>query len=140
MSRKAIRQYFITPRLAKGGIYPKILSSCVWSEKIPNVAIGKKAVITYVNGKWFANVKDKQIINATKTDNLSIVALDPGVRTFQTSFSPLESSSYGDKFVEDKLVPLMVKLDKLLSMRDLFYQQNRREQWVQNRLKWVEMG
>jgi len=136
MSRMVPQQYFVAPRLsAKKQIYPNILKGCTWTEKVPEDAIGKTVIVTYTNGQWFANVKFVQPIQQVATKGLSIVALDPGVRTFQTAFSVEDAISYGDQFVNDKLVPLMSELDRLLSERDKFHSKDRSLQWVKDRLK-----
>jgi len=136
MSRMAPQQYFVAPRLSpKKQIFPNILKGCTWTEKVPEDAIGKTVVVTYTNGQWFASVRFVQPINQVVTKELSIVALDPGVRTFQTAFSVEDAISYGDQFANDKLVPLMSELDRLLSERDKLHNEDRSLQWVKNRLK-----
>ena len=136
MSRMAPQQYFVAPRLSpKKQIFPNILKGCTWTEKVPEDAIGKTVVVTYTNGQWFASVRFVQPINQVVTKELSLVALDPGVRTFQTAFSVEDAISYGDQFANDKLVPLMSELDRLLSERDKLHNEDRSLQWVKNRLK-----
>ncbi len=133
MSRNAPQQYFVVPRLsAKKQVFPKILKGCTWTEGAPDEAIGKTVVVTYTNGQWFANVRLIQSVEPTKTEALSIVALDPGVRTFQTAFSGNDAVSYGDGFVNERLVPLMLELDRLLSTRDKLKQKDGSKQWVQD--------
>lgn len=135
MSRNAPHQYFIVPRLSpKKQIFPKILKGCTWTESVPESAIGKTTVVTYSNGQWFASVKFEQPLNQTKSKKLSVIALDPGVKTFQTAFSPNSAISYGEGFVNERLVPLMLKLDRLLSTRDQLKQQNSAKPWVIDRL------
>ncbi|EDN65511.1 hypothetical protein BGP_1227 [Beggiatoa sp. PS] len=119
----------------KKQIFPNILKGCTWTEKVPEDAIGKTVVVTYTNGQWFASVRFVQPINQVVTKELSIVALDPGVRTFQTAFSVEDAISYGDQFANDKLVPLMSELDRLLSERDKLHNEDRSLQWVKNRLE-----
>jgi len=136
MSRMAPQQYFVAPRLSpKKQIFPNILKGCIWTEKVSEDAIGKTVIVTYTNGQWFANVKFVQPIQQAVSKELSIVALDPGVRTFQTAFSVEEAISYGDQFVNDKLVPLMSELDRLLSERDKLHNEDRSLKWVKDRLK-----
>jgi IS605 OrfB family transposase len=136
MSRNAPQQYFIVPRLsANQQIFPRILKGCKWTELVPYEAIGKTVIVTYTNGQWFASVNLNQSIKPTKSETLSIVALDPGVRTFQTSFSGEDAVSYGDGFVNNRLAPLMLELDSLLSKRDKLHCEDKSKQWVRNRLK-----
>ncbi|TGO02476.1 hypothetical protein PN36_24395 [Candidatus Thiomargarita nelsonii] len=74
-------------------------------------------------------------IEPTKSEALSIVALDPGVRTFQTTFSGTDAISYGAGFVNDRLVPLMLELDGLLSARDKLPNEVQYKQWVKDMSK-----
>ncbi len=136
MSRNAPQQYFVVPRLSSNKqIFPKILKGCRWTECAPSEAIGQTVIVTYTNNQWFASVKSNQSVEPTKTQSLSIVALDPGVRTFQTAFSFDSAVSYGDGFVNDRLVPLMLELDALLSARDKLHHEDKSKQWVKDRLK-----
>ncbi len=136
MSRNAPQQYFVVPRLSsKKEIFPRILKRCKWTEEAPIDAIGQTVIVTYTNGQWFANVKMNQSVEPIKSEALSIVALDPGVRTFQTAFSGLDAVSYGDGFVNERLVPLMLELDRLLSARDKLHREDKSKQWVKDRLK-----
>jgi putative transposase len=136
MSRNAPQQYFVVPRLsANQQIFPRILKGCKWTEDVPEEARGKTVIVTYTNGQWFASVKLNQSIEPIKSEELSLVALDPGVRTFQTAFSGSDAVSYGDGFVNDRLVPLMLKLDRLLSARDKLLREDKSKQWVKDRLK-----
>ncbi len=137
MSRCANSQYFVAPRLSpKKEIFPRILHGCHWSETVPDGAKGKTTIVTYTNGQWFASVRQEPKIPKQKLEHLSVVALDPGVRTFQTAFSYQDATQYGDKFVETKLVPLMLGLDHLLSLRDKLLNDDQSKQWVQDRLKY----
>ena len=139
MSRCASSQYFVAPRLSpKKEIFPRILHGCRWSETVPDEAKGKTTIVTYTNGQWFASVRQEQAVPKQKLEHLSVVALDPGVRTFQTAFSDQDASQYGDKFVESKLVPLMLRLDHLLSLRDKLLNEDKSKQWVQDRLKYCK--
>jgi len=135
MSRNNAKQYFIVPKLSpKKSIFPRILGNCHWVETPYDEAVGKTVVVSYVNQQWFACTKYSQEIKPKKTELLSIVALDPGVRTFQTTFSENETIAYGDGFVKEKLVPLMLLLDKCLSKRDWLNKEDRTKQWVRDRL------
>jgi len=138
MSRNAPQQYFVVPRLSpKKQVFPKILKACTWTEDVPDEAIGKTTIITYSNGQWFASVKFEQPVAQTKNQELSIIALDPGVRTFQTAFNTDSAISYGEGFVNERLVPLMLELDRLLSTRDKLKQEDRSKQWVQDWLIYI---
>ncbi len=135
MSRNAPKQYFVVPRLsANKELFPKILKGCTWVETPTDEAVGKTTLVTYTNGQWFAHVQLKQSITPTKNQELSIIALDPGVRTFQTAFGLDSAISYGEGFVNERLVPLMLELDRLLSKRDQLKQEDTSKQWVIDRL------
>jgi IS605 OrfB family transposase len=136
MSRNEATQYFIAPRLSKGKkIFPRFLNDFHWSEPCPDSAIGRTVVVKRENGQWFANVQSIMTTQESKAENLKIVALDPGVRTFQTAFSEVDSVHYGSDFVGDKLAPLMLELDSLLSQRDRLRNQDQSQQWINDRLK-----
>jgi IS605 OrfB family transposase len=136
MSRNTSQQYFVVPRLSSNKqIFPRILKGCKWTEEAPKEAVGQTVIVTYTNGQWFASVKLNQSVEPIKTQALSIVALDPGVRTFQTAFSFDSAVSYGEGFVNSRLVPLMLELDALLSARDKLHREDKSKQWVKDRLK-----
>jgi transposase len=104
-------------------------------------AKGKTTIVTYTNGQWFASVRQEQAVPKqakARTSLCSVVALDPGVRTFQTAFSYQDATQYGDKFVETKWVHLMLGLDHLLSLRDKLLNEDKSKQWVQDRLKYCK--
>ncbi len=135
MSRNEASQYFIAPRLSKSKtVFPRFLGDFHWTEQCPDSAIGRTVVITRTNGQWFANVQARIEADKVKQDNLKIVALDPGVRTFQTAFSEHDSIDYGANFQKEKLVPLMVELDSLLSKRDrIKNEKDQSKQWLNDR-------
>ncbi|KHD09707.1 hypothetical protein PN36_19820 [Candidatus Thiomargarita nelsonii] len=140
MSRNAPKQYFVVPKLSPNKqIFPRILKGCKWTENVPNEAVGKTVIVTFTNGQWFASVKLNQSVEPVKSESLSIVALDPGVRTFQTAFSGKEAVSYGEGFVNNRLVPLMLELDALLSARDKLHCEDKSKQWVKDRLKNINL-
>jgi IS605 OrfB family transposase len=137
-SRNASEQAFIAPRLSKKkAVFPLLLGTCHWFETVPDEAIGKTVIVKYQQGHWFACVQKIQIIPPQKTNTLSIISLDPGVRTFQTGFSQHDATQYGDQFVETKLVPLMLEMDRLISLRDQLHKKDRSQQWVQDRLRFI---
>jgi len=138
MSRNSSKQYFISHKLSsKKQIFPKLLGDCYWTESPPDCAVGKTVVVTYSNGEWYASVRYDQTICTPKTEDLKVVSLDQGVRKFITSFSETESVFYGKNFVKDKLVPLMTRLYKALSIRDKLKQLDKSKQIVRDRLVWI---
>lgn len=99
---------------------------------VPDEGIGKTTIVTYINGQWFASVKFEQSVNRTKDKELSIIALAPGVRTFQTAFNTDSAISYGEGFVNERVVPLMLELDRHIDTRDQLKQEDQSNQWVQD--------
>lgn len=120
MSWKHSPKYFICLKLGeKGKIYPRQLGNVYYTEDIPEEAIGRNTIISYDNGEWYACTQ--KIITKRNIDlftNKSIIALDPGVRTFITAFNDGQVNIYGEDFVKDKLLPLSIKLSSLQSKRD----------------------
>jgi len=55
-----------------------------------------------------------------------------------TSFSENESTKYGDNFAEEKLLPLMLAKDRLLSQRDLLKKEPVFAQWVGDAFRFIE--
>lgn len=135
MSRMEAAQYFVSPRLSQSKmIFPRLLGDFHWSEPCPDSSVGKTVIVTRVNDQWFASVKAVVETAKVKQGNLKIVALDPGVRTFQTAFSVNDAIDYGANFQKERLAPLMVELDALLSKRDLLAnEQDQSKQWINDR-------
>ena len=53
----------------------------------------------------------------TNNPKLDIASLDPGVRTFQTMYSPNGMiGKFGDDICNKKLIPIAKKIDKLNSL------------------------
>ncbi|QKE50206.1 putative transposase [Faustovirus] len=69
-------------------------------------------IITKQANKWYICVLIKNNkIETVKKD--SLVALDPGGRTFQTYFSQNELGKFGDGFYENNIKPINERIDKL---------------------------
>lgn len=144
MSWKNSTRYFLVNKLGKKGtIYTKSLGNLICSEEIPDEAILKSAIVTYNHGQWFVSVQYFNAIAQIRTSNTrKIVAIDPGVRTFATTYSQTKSIKYGHDFVNEKLVPIMLRLDDLLSQLDLVKNHKAKyskdeaiPQWISNRIK-----
>ena len=72
--------------------------------------------ITFKHGRWFVNTLRK--INTRGAENQGLVcAIDPGVRTFATTFNGSCSIKYGDNFYQDRIFPLLLKLDKQIGKK-----------------------
>lgn len=113
-SAKNPRQSLIWQKLSKGFIEKQF---CI-TEDYPEESLGKQARVVYDKGRWFL-LAQKQMtsVGQDEIQAQNIVAIDPGVRTFVTTFSSHESVSYGDRFFEERVMPLLLKMDNLYSLR-----------------------
>lgn len=140
MSFKYSPKYFLCFRLGfKGTIYPRSLGEVSYAETVPEEAIGKCTTIKYENGEWYACCQYKQKVQTIQRTKKRIIALDPGVRTFMTGFNDSQVKIYGENFAKEKLVPLALKINAIISERDkLFNILNKDKesvpQWIKDRL------
>jgi putative transposase len=113
-SLKDVKQTFILQRLSQGFVDKQMLLT----ERLPKECISRTTTFSFERGQWFICA---QILIVTKAQGeiqaQRIVALDPGVRTFQTAYSIDQCTSYGQSFYTDKVFPLLLRIDKLLGMR-----------------------
>jgi len=139
-SRKKLIQSFIIDRMPKG-LNPavKTLGKIDLTETIPDEAIGKSCIITYNKGRWFIQVQ-KQIQTSTETQgSVECIAIDPGVRTFATCYSRKEVIIVGDQFSKNRLLPLVRKVDKLLSKKKKLENTKQEDtQWYKDRYRHLE--
>ena len=124
-SRKSARQSFIIEKLPKQSRRLKYFAA----ESIPPEAFEKLATFYRENGRWFLCCA--QLVPTFKSESqaLRVVALDPGVRTFLTTFSHNSSEKIGSGFAAS-IYPLLKRLDGLLSKRARFLKKCPRE-WQQ---------
>jgi len=113
-SSKNPRQSFIWQKLSEGFVKKQF----TLTEDCPEESLGKQARVVYDKGRWFL-LAQKQIktVGQSEIQAQNIVAIDPGVRTFATAFSSHESVSYGDGFFEERIMPLLLKMDDLYSLK-----------------------
>ncbi len=97
-------------------IYPRYTGGCYFTEDVPLYAKGKTARVVIENNEWYLCCYDKIEIPKTKILN-KVCALDCGVRTFQTVYSPNEVAVLGEDFFKDKLLHIFLDLDKTISKR-----------------------
>lgn len=134
-SKKSPKQAFMVQKLTKRFMKKNFKVS----EELPEEAFGKLTTFSYESGRWYVcaqiHIKTQSI---TETQGLKVVSVDPGVRTFATTYSGDSVLKYGDGFFDQKVYPLLLKLDFLLSQRD----RSKNDQWKRGyekkikRLRW----
>lgn len=135
-SRKAPRQTCFIPKSAvkPRGIYYTIAGDMHYGEALPEAWLDCE--LSYQQGRWYVCVPFQTTVKAG--DNQArIVALDPGVRTFITFFSPDMAGVLGYHDF-GRLVRLCHYLDDLISRRSLSRNKKQRYRMkkAENRLRW----
>ena len=113
-SRKASTQSCFIPKTAikPTGIYPTLSGKGLrYRESLPEIILDSRLVKQY--GEWFLSVPHKVTTSVAENQG-RIVALDPGVRTFQTFYSETSAGWIGyDDF--GRIQRLCYYLDDLIS-------------------------
>ena len=109
------KQGFIYQKLSSMGL-PKVLGDLHLTEELPDESIGKQARLLREWGRYFLVTK-KLVLTAEPKIQGNAVGIDPGVRTFATTYSPEQANKLGESFQLNKLQPLGIQLDKLYSER-----------------------
>lgn len=112
--KDSVQGFDIQKLSSNGKIYPRYLGEVHLTENLPEYAKGRTARVITENGGWWLCCFDTVEIPVT-TELRKVCALDCGVRTFQTVYSTSEVTELGTDYFKDKLLPLYLKLDKLLS-------------------------
>ncbi len=113
-SIKDIRQRIVVQKLS-GAFVARNLDL---AEPMPDEAWGKLTTIVLERGQWFICARKHIVtVGQDETQVRSVVALDPGVRTFVTAYSVNHAASYGDRFHSDRIFPLLLTLDRLIGRR-----------------------
>lgn len=116
-SRRDASQGFFVQKAAIGGqLLPKVLGKTYLAEKLEFDVSGQMARITRMRGRYFVSFRHKLTLSENQTGN-RVVAVDPGVRTFATTFSFSEVCKYGEG-LHQKLLDLSHKIDGLKSVFD----------------------
>jgi putative transposase len=113
--KSATKQGFIYQRLPSTGLL-KVLGEAYLTESIPPEAIKHSARLTREYGRYFLITK-RFIPTAAAEIQGNAVGVDPGVRTFATTFATDVVTKLGEDFQKEKLRPLGIKLDQLYSKR-----------------------
>ena len=116
MSWKYSPKYFVLMKFRKEFL-KSIVGSIRYAESIPDEAILKVANVVFQDGEWYVCVQQHITVKGFQEGIKRVVALDPGVRTFQTTYSENQAIKYGEMFVQ-RLTKPMLRLRKLLSERD----------------------
>ncbi|MDE0695844.1 MAG: transposase [Boseongicola sp.] len=113
-SIKDIRQRIAVQKLSAGFV----AQNFDLAEPMPDEAWRKLTTIVLERGMWFICAQ-KHIVTVGQDEIQvrSVVALDPGVRSFVTAYSVNHAASYGDGFHSGKVFPLLLQLDRLIGQR-----------------------
>ena len=109
------KQGFIYQKMSQLGL-PKVLGKLHLTEELPDESIGKQARLLREWGRYFL-ITQRSVVTAEPKIHGNAVAIDPGVRTFATTYSQEQAAKLGESFGWNRLRPLGIKLDKLYSKR-----------------------
>lgn len=123
-SRKDPKQSLIVQKFNKSLGF---LGGFRFSEGIPSEAMGAMAKIVRENGRYYACVKKMIDISPAETQG-RVVAIDPGVRTFATTYSGDEVTQWGDG-LQDRLFAMALQVDGLIGRRTKLLNKAPESQW-----------
>ncbi len=116
-SKRDVSQGFYVQKCSSGGqLLPRILGKTAMSEAAPEVVAGQLIRVTRIRGRYFATYRRTAAFSENQAGG-KVVALDPGVRTFVTSFSNQEVCKFGDG-LHSIINDLSNRIDGLSSIRD----------------------
>lgn len=135
-SRKDVQQSCFIPKSAvkPAGLYPTISGGGLHSsERLPEHGDCR---LIYRQGRWYMCLSFKQTI-PLRENQARIVALDPGVRTFQTFFAPDLAGQIGHHSF-GRIVRLCHYLDDLIARIAICTDKKKRYRMRQaaNRMRW----
>jgi len=135
-SRKAPKQSCFIPATAikPGGIYPKLSGQLRYGEELPQQHRDSRLV--WEHGDYYLVVTfSAPRQQHTREPSVGVVALDPGVRSFLTFYSPVDCGKLGDQ-AQQRVCRLLSHLDRLVSrMARAAGQRKRRFRLAQARLR-----
>ena len=106
--------YIPKDAIRENGFYTTLLGSLNLREKVGEAEHDCRVKLE--NGRWFLFKPETRVIKQPDNQRIPVVALDPGVRTFQTTYSPELSIKVGNKDFA-RIFRLCYVLDKLYSRR-----------------------
>lgn len=134
-SRKNPKQSCFIPSTAikEAGIYVKMSGKLKYAEELPELP--KDSRLMLENGRWFVSIPHVSVISPSENQG-RVVALDPGIRTFLTGFSPEQIFKIGEGDFS-RIARLCSFLDRLLSrISKAKGKQKARFKKAANRLRW----
>ncbi|WP_084513953.1 zinc ribbon domain-containing protein [Salipiger mucosus] len=130
-SLKEVRQGFIIQKLTPYFVTRNFHVS----EALPEEAFGAQTRIISERGQWFICAqKHITTVGQDEIQAQSVVAIDPGVRTFATAYSVDQCTTYGEDFYITRIWPLLEKLDELIGKRA----KSRNSQWTRHFQKKID--
>jgi len=139
-SRKAPVQSVFIPKSAVSdkGVFYTILGVMESAESIPTTEIGDSRLVLD-HGRYFLCVPVREPI--TVIQNVGIVAVDPGIRTFGTIFGVRDGMEIIGKFGEqayERIIKLCLQVDSIISKLKTRPTRSRKTSLKRalNRLKW----
>lgn len=132
------KQSFIYDRLPPN-VFTAAMGDVHLTEEIPCEALGKQARLVREYGRYFLIVRQFVAIAAAKNQG-NAIGIDPGVRTFATTYAPEQVNKFGEGFAWNILRPLGLQLDWLYSRRKKLFNEWKTlpEQWREDELRCIE--
>jgi putative transposase len=116
-SKRDVSQGFYVQKCGGDGqLLPRVLGTTYFSEAVPDGVAKQLIRVTRIRGRYFAAFRHTLVLSENQAGG-RVVALDPGVRTFLTTFSNQEVCKYGDGLYE-VINDLSNRIDGLISVRD----------------------
>lgn len=103
--------YITKSAIKESGIYPTILGKLIYSEPLPENILDSRLILE--NGNYYLCVNYNSTI-IQNNNEIRIISLDPGVRTFQTFFSEEYCGKIGNGSI-GRIQRLCCYLDNLIS-------------------------